>query len=64
MEKSVCQLCKQSELKKNEREIYIVVFVENARPCLPMQRVCAAVRKVKSQMKFLIVTCFISAYII
>ena len=34
--------------------------MENARLCLPMQRVCVAVRKMKSQMKFLGVTFFIS----
>ena len=64
MEKSVLQLCKQKKLKKNEREVQIGVFVENAKSCLSMQRVSAAVRKMKSRIKFLTVTFFISNYII
>ena len=31
MEKSVLQLCKQRKMKKNNREIEIGVFVENAK---------------------------------
>ena len=41
-----------------------LVFVENARPCQTMLRVCADVRKMKSRMKFLTVTFFFSDYII
>ena len=36
---------------------------ENARLCLPMLRVCAAVSKVKFQMKFVRVAFFISDYV-
>ena len=50
--------------KERKGEIYIGVFVENARPCLPMLRVCVDVRKMNSRMKFLTVTFFISGYII
>ena len=64
-EKSVLQLCKGAEKKlKAVRESQIDVFVENARLYLPMQGVCAAVRKMKSRMKFLRVTFFISDDII
>ena len=61
-ERLVLQLCKQRKLKKNESEIG--VKVENARPCLTMLRVCAAVRKMNYRMKFITVTFFISNYVI
>ena len=56
------------QTKGAEKERKVGVFVENTSPCLPMLRVCAkslrVLRKMKSQMKFLTATFFISDYLI
>ena len=53
-----------NEVEKERKGNLDWVFVENARSCLPMLRVCAAVRKMSLRMKLLTVTFFISDYMI
>ena len=65
-EKSVLELCKQRSWKRAKgcKGNLDWCFVENVRLCLPIEKVCGAMRKMKSRMKFLRVTFFISDDII